>query len=248
MRKGSKLSEEHKRKLVSAGQRAHLVHRNKMAKMAQGADEIMRSNHTGATLDVSPAAWMPANKHVGDCEYMDDGLDDLLVRAVHDRVVYAGSVTCHHSTPFEDIAIATIAAAVRADPRRNGKEPKKGEVVTFTERQLKIIAMIAAGDTPKEIAEKLEISAKGVYMHTSVLRTKLGATSIRSIPAAYRHVTGMDPFEVVVATLPTFREELPLTKDDRAVEEPEEPITTDGDGFRVGRSLSDVVNDLFKEV
>lgn len=246
MARGGLHSEEHRKKFVAMAHRNRLKQRKKMADMARGAESYELGRHTGASIDITPAAWASARTEIGDCEFVDDGLDPILLRALHDRVVYAGSVTCHHSVPFQDLAIAAIAAAVRSDPSRNGRGPKKkGGVVKFTERQLTVIALIAEGCTNAQIAGALGISVRGAKLHSDVLREKLGVGSRHAIPAAYRNLTGKDPFASSTPAVPAFenREELPLVD---VVPIDEEPIKIKG-GYREGRSLTDVVGDMFRK-
>jgi len=65
--------------------------------------------------------------------------------------------------------------------------------MTFTQRQLQIVELIAAGRSNAEIALLLGISSRTVRAHCDTVRAKLAA-SRREIPHAYRTLTGMDPF------------------------------------------------------
>ncbi|HEU4450745.1 MAG TPA: helix-turn-helix transcriptional regulator [Gaiellaceae bacterium] len=65
----------------------------------------------------------------------------------------------------------------------------------FTERQRQVVRLIAAGCSNVEIAENLGVSPRTAKAHADVLRTKLGVSRRRQIPAAYREVTGDDPLE-----------------------------------------------------
>jgi ATP/maltotriose-dependent transcriptional regulator MalT len=66
---------------------------------------------------------------------------------------------------------------------------------TFTERQVEVIELIAAGCSNDEVGERLGISPRTAKAHSDVLRQKLGVTRRRHIPVAYRAVTGHDPLE-----------------------------------------------------
>jgi ATP/maltotriose-dependent transcriptional regulator MalT len=66
---------------------------------------------------------------------------------------------------------------------------------TFTERQVEVIELIAAGCSNEEVGERLGISPRTAKAHSDVLRQKLGVTRRRHIPVAYRAVTGHDPLE-----------------------------------------------------
>ena len=52
---------------------------------------------------------------------------------------------------------------------------------SLTERELEVFRRIARGDTPKEMAYGLGISASTVYTHQERLRKKLGASSIAEL-------------------------------------------------------------------
>jgi DNA-binding NarL/FixJ family response regulator len=65
----------------------------------------------------------------------------------------------------------------------------------FTERQRQVVRLIAAGCSNIEIAERLGVSPRTAKAHSDVLRTKLGVSRRRQIPAAYREVTGEDPLQ-----------------------------------------------------
>ena len=64
---------------------------------------------------------------------------------------------------------------------------------TFTERQIEVIELIAAGCSNEEVGERLGISPRTAKAHSDVLRQKLGVTRRRQIPIAYRMLTGADP-------------------------------------------------------
>jgi ATP/maltotriose-dependent transcriptional regulator MalT len=66
---------------------------------------------------------------------------------------------------------------------------------TFTERQIEVIELIAAGCSNEEVGERLGISPRTAKAHSDVLRQKLGVTRRRQIPVAYRTLTGDDPLE-----------------------------------------------------
>ncbi len=78
-----------------------------------------------AHLDVSPAVWLATKTHVGECEYVDEELDDVLLRALRERVVYAQSACTHHEPCFQDVTLATLAA-VDKQFRKNGKRMSRG--------------------------------------------------------------------------------------------------------------------------
>ena len=63
----------------------------------------------------------------------------------------------------------------------------------ITARQREVIALIAAGCSNDEVAERLGISPRTAKAHSDVLRQKLGVARRRQIPVAYRSLTGDDP-------------------------------------------------------
>ena len=71
----------------------------------------------------------------------------------------------------------------------------------FTERQRQVVRLIASGCSNIEIAERLGVSPRTAKAHSDVLRTKLGVSRRRQIPAAYRELTGDDPLESLEAAL-----------------------------------------------
>jgi DNA-binding NarL/FixJ family response regulator len=71
----------------------------------------------------------------------------------------------------------------------------------FTERQRQVVQLIAAGCSNVEIAERLGVSPRTAKAHSDVLRSKLGVSRRRQIPAAYRDATGEDPLESLEAGL-----------------------------------------------
>ena len=71
----------------------------------------------------------------------------------------------------------------------------------FTERQRQVVQLIAAGCSNLEIAERLGVSPRTAKAHSDVLRSKLGVSRRRQIPAAYREATGEDPLESLEAAL-----------------------------------------------
>jgi ATP/maltotriose-dependent transcriptional regulator MalT len=72
------------------------------------------------------------------------------------------------------------------------------EAPSITPRQRQVVALIAAGCSNEEVAERLEISPRTAKAHSDVLRQKLGVSRRRQIPAAYRMLTGDDPLEATL--------------------------------------------------
>jgi DNA-binding CsgD family transcriptional regulator len=64
---------------------------------------------------------------------------------------------------------------------------------SITDRQRKIIELIAQGLSNEEVGVELGISPRTAKAHCDILRQKLGVTKRRQIPLAYRLLTGDDP-------------------------------------------------------
>jgi len=73
--------------------------------------------------------------------------------------------------------------------------------VRFTERQRQVVQLIAAGCSNLEVADRLGVSPRTAKAHADVLRTKLGVSRRRQIPAAFREATGEDPLVTREAAL-----------------------------------------------
>ena len=76
----------------------------------------------------------------------------------------------------------------------------RSSLPTFTERQIEVIELIAAGCSNEEVGERLGISPRTAKAHSDVLRQKLGVTRRRHIPVAYRLLTGEDPLAKSLAS------------------------------------------------
>jgi len=64
----------------------------------------------------------------------------------------------------------------------------------LTHRQREVVALIAAGCSNDEVGRSLGISARTARAHSDALRVKLGVPRRRQIPAAFRRLTGEDPY------------------------------------------------------
>jgi len=71
----------------------------------------------------------------------------------------------------------------------------------FTNRQVQVVELIAAGCSNDEIGLRLGLSPRTAKAHSDALRRKLGVTKRRQIPAAYRLLTGEDPLSELPAVL-----------------------------------------------
>ena len=64
----------------------------------------------------------------------------------------------------------------------------------LTVRQREVVALIAAGCSNDEVGHSLGISSRTAKAHSDALRVKLGVARRRQIPAAFRLLTGEDPY------------------------------------------------------
>lgn len=71
----------------------------------------------------------------------------------------------------------------------------------FTPRQRQVVELIAAGCSNQEVGARLGLSPRTAKAHSDALRRKLGVSKRRQIPAAYRLLTGEDPFAELPAAL-----------------------------------------------
>lgn len=237
------------RKLAAAGQRARYKRKLQAAELSSGRKLNPGPNDTReyerAHLDTTPAVWSKATHHIGEYEYVDNGLDEIMLRALRERVVYAQSVCCHREAPLQELTIETIAAVEKHHRKmeKGGRDPRKPSLPLPTKdhltkkplsaQQLRIIGLLAAGLSAPEIGRKLGVKERTVKMHCDVLRAKLGAETRRGIPMAYRAKTGKDPFTLIPGKA---REGPPLTT---VVKEmfASEPAP--------GKTLIDVVSEMF---
>jgi FixJ family two-component response regulator len=71
-------------------------------------------------------------------------------------------------------AIATEAASYQA--RRRIEAEARRRIVRLSRRERQVLALLSAGQSNKEIAQRLEISPRTVEIHRGNMMTKLGAT------------------------------------------------------------------------
>lgn len=236
-------------KVKAALARGRSTRRLQIAELAAG-----RSMGTGLHLaglpvqtqmDISPAAFLSAFTDVGDSQYIHDGVDESLLRALNNGVVYGSSVGHCHECPFQDITIEVIAKVERL-ARRNGvpmrphilpkrlPKPVRKEVIVakvhppgskllFSERQRQIVGAIAAGLTAEQAGELLDLSPRSVKMHADRLRDRLNVRRRRDIPLAFYKMTGENVFDM-------------LDKVEPVVKTPDP---------RQGKSLLEVVSEMF---
>lgn len=230
-------------KLAAAGARARKKKKLRAAIVSSGHGFDGDFRPQRAHIDTTPAVWKSAYAHVGDCEYLDDSLDEVFMRSLQSRVVYAHSVCGCHEPPFQDVTLAVIAATevhgrklekYGRDPRKTSlalPTPRHIEKLPLTKRQLRIIGLLAAGHSTPMMARMLGIQERTVKMHCDVLRAKFAVEHRREIPFAYRKRTGKDPFE------------LAPTREGPALTAVVAEMFTD----KPGRTLIQVVSEMFPE-
>lgn len=140
-------SPERRNKLIAAGKRAAQKRKIHAAELASGVPlggNGIRPQPQQAAINFSPAVWRPITDHVGDCEYVDGDLDEVLMRALHERVVYAQSLDCHHEPLFKDITYSLLTG-VEKEFRKNGRRRKmpKPPLPTVTKKVPVPVAMLA---------------------------------------------------------------------------------------------------------
>jgi ATP/maltotriose-dependent transcriptional regulator MalT len=67
------------------------------------------------------------------------------------------------------------------------------DTATISERERKVIELIAQGFSNTEMSSELGIPARTVKAQCDALRRKLGVRKRRQLPLAYRLLTGEDP-------------------------------------------------------
>ena len=67
------------------------------------------------------------------------------------------------------------------------------DTATITEREKRLIELIAQGFSNVEMSAELGIPARTVKAQCDALRKKLGVRKRRQLPLAYRLLTGEDP-------------------------------------------------------
>jgi ATP/maltotriose-dependent transcriptional regulator MalT len=86
------------------------------------------------------------------------------------------------------------------DPSKGGRKNRAMTRTTttaespLTDRQREVVALIAAGCSNDEVGRSLGISSRTAKAHSDALRVKLGVARRRQIPAAFRLLTGEDPY------------------------------------------------------
>lgn len=124
--KGKPRDPAHIAKMVAGSVRAKKRRKVRAASLSAGTDlGDGGPSRSQSGIDFTPAVWRRITDHVGDCEYVDEELDDVLLRALRERVVYAQSACTHHEPCFQDVT-TDVLAAVDKEFRKNGKRASRG--------------------------------------------------------------------------------------------------------------------------
>ena len=75
----------------------------------------------------------------------------------------------------------TVNALAKSLRRKGGEESERGGRPELTRREKEILALIAAGDSSKEIAKKLFLSVSTVETHRANAMTKIGARNVAQL-------------------------------------------------------------------
>ena len=75
----------------------------------------------------------------------------------------------------------TVNALAKSLRRKGGEESERGGRPELTRREKEILALIAAGDSSKEIAKKLFLSVSTVETHRANVMTKIGARNVAQL-------------------------------------------------------------------
>jgi hypothetical protein len=109
------MSAERKQQLMVGAKRRARTRKVRSAELSAGVN--LGSGgiepRSQSAIDFTPAVWMSPLAHVGDCQYVEYGLDEVLVRALHNRVVYADRLG-HHEPCFQEITVDVLAAVDKA--------------------------------------------------------------------------------------------------------------------------------------
>jgi hypothetical protein len=108
-------------------------------------------------IDITPGAWKSALEHVGDSQYVDCELDEVCLRALHDRVLYADRLG-YHEPPFQDLTI-DLLAAVEKQYRKNGKRVPSGVPRSLRPERPIFPTVKKVGPFPRKITPALEARA-----------------------------------------------------------------------------------------
>jgi ATP/maltotriose-dependent transcriptional regulator MalT len=73
------------------------------------------------------------------------------------------------------------------------------DTATITERERRIIELLAQGFSNAEMSSELGMPARTVKAQCDTLRKKLGVRKRRQLPLAYRLLTGEDPLAAHLA-------------------------------------------------
>lgn len=167
------LSEERKKQLRVTAVRANHRKRIRGAEFASGIDLGSGKQEQAGFQNASPAMWLPLNYRVDDYQYVDyinDGpceLDEIEIRALNSRVVYAHRCGIEREGPFEEAAIRLIAGAVRQ--AQKDRRPPRPEFD---------LSVLQKPKPPKRIVKKIARPAERVGVSlTTVVKEMFGEST-----------------------------------------------------------------------
>jgi DNA-binding CsgD family transcriptional regulator len=67
--------------------------------------------------------------------------------------------------------------------------------VSFSDREVSVIQLLAQGLTFVEIGDRLEISPRTAQSYAESARKKLGIRHVKKLPAAFQEATGVNPMQ-----------------------------------------------------
>src|SRR5687767_14632930 len=97
--RGSVMSGKQKAALARGRDKKKVQQAELAAGRSMGGGTHFTSLPVQTIMDISPAAWLSATALIGDSQYVYDGVDASLIRALRNSVVYGSSVGACHEAP-----------------------------------------------------------------------------------------------------------------------------------------------------
>lgn len=167
------MSEEQKTKLRVGRIRANHRKRIRQAEFSTGIDLGSGKQQQAGSQFASPAMWLSLHYPVDDYQFIDElhdgpcALDEIEIRALNSRVVYAHRCGVEREGPFEQAAIALIAGAVRQ--AQKDRRPPRPE---FN------LSVLRKPEPPKRIVKKIARPAARVGVSlTTVVKEMFGESA-----------------------------------------------------------------------
>jgi DNA-binding NarL/FixJ family response regulator len=145
----------------------------------------MRSQRRSAA-GIQPHCWR--SSRVRPCSTSDQLLDQALGAGARGYVLKDGAarnlLDAIDALPRPTLTPPPIAPEAvghrpgNGVPERNTFATRNGRVMSLTQREREVLRLLAEGESNREVAERLSISAKTVETHRANVMRKLGAGSI----------------------------------------------------------------------